>query len=115
MLYYRVLGKKVVLTVHNVNAGKRDLNDSSLNRFRFGIVTLCHHFYPYRSELVNNFAFRKQGERHPFGINNTVQDQPDEWRGEANARRADNDKALLLWKHRAYKGLEYLVSGPRSS
>ena len=32
MLYYRLLGKKIVLTVHNVNAGKRDSNDSWLNR-----------------------------------------------------------------------------------
>ena len=30
--YYRLLGKRVVLTVHNVNQGKRDANDSSLNR-----------------------------------------------------------------------------------
>src|ERR1700674_3736975 len=32
MLYYKLLGKKVVFTAHNVNAGKRDLNDSPLNR-----------------------------------------------------------------------------------
>jgi hypothetical protein len=31
MLYYRMLGKKIILTVHNVNARKRDSNDSSLN------------------------------------------------------------------------------------
>ncbi len=28
MLYYRLLGKRVVLTAHNVNAGQRDANDS---------------------------------------------------------------------------------------
>ena len=32
MLYYRLLGKKIVLTVHNVNAGKRDGKDTWLNR-----------------------------------------------------------------------------------
>src|SRR5579871_2605613 len=32
-LYYKRLGKKIVLTVHNVNAGVRDLNDSRFNRF----------------------------------------------------------------------------------
>ncbi len=32
MLYYKLLGKKTVLTIHNVNAGKRDLNDSLINR-----------------------------------------------------------------------------------
>src|ERR1700745_1034426 len=32
MLYYRLLGKKIILTVHNVNASKRDSKDSALNR-----------------------------------------------------------------------------------
>ena len=32
MIYYRMLGKKITLTVHNVNARKRDSNDSFLNR-----------------------------------------------------------------------------------
>src|SRR6187399_456863 len=32
MLYYKLLGKKVAFTAHNVNAGKRDGNDSVLNR-----------------------------------------------------------------------------------
>jgi len=32
MLYYKVLGKKIVLTVHNVNARKRDSKDTALNR-----------------------------------------------------------------------------------
>src|SRR5437870_8985762 len=30
--YYKMCGKRVVLTAHNVNAGKRDSNDSLLNR-----------------------------------------------------------------------------------
>ena len=33
MLYYKLLGKKVVLTAHNVNTAKRDAKDSLLNRF----------------------------------------------------------------------------------
>src|SRR5204862_327434 len=37
MLYYKWLGKKIVLTVHNVNIRKRDANDSSLNRFSLKI------------------------------------------------------------------------------
>ncbi len=32
MLYYRALKKKVAFTAHNVNAAKRDSNDSFLNR-----------------------------------------------------------------------------------
>src|SRR5205823_6045108 len=46
MLYYRMLGKKITLTVHNVNAGKRDLNDSFLNRFSLRIqYNLCCHIF----------------------------------------------------------------------
>ena len=33
MFYYKALGKKMVFTAHNVNAGKRDSRDSVLNRF----------------------------------------------------------------------------------
>src|ERR1700733_7765085 len=37
MLYYRVLGKKIVLTAHNVNAGRRDSTDTRLNRLTLRI------------------------------------------------------------------------------
>src|SRR5271170_1158157 len=37
MLYYRMLGKKIVFTAHNVNAGRRDGNDSMLNRLTLKI------------------------------------------------------------------------------
>ena len=33
MLYYKLLGKKITLTAHNVNAGTRDSLDTPLNRF----------------------------------------------------------------------------------
>ena len=64
MLYYRMLGKKIVLTVHNVNAGKRDLNDSFLNRFSLRIqYNLCHHIFVHtegmKSELVTEFRIPK--------------------------------------------------------
>src|SRR5437868_3133058 len=32
MLYYRAMGKRIMLTAHNVNAGERDSNDSFWNR-----------------------------------------------------------------------------------
>src|SRR5262245_3946780 len=44
MLCYRLLGKKIVFTAHNVNAGKRDQNDSWLNRASLEIqYTLSDH------------------------------------------------------------------------
>ena len=118
MLYYRMLGKKIVLTVHNVNAGKRDLKDSFLNRFSLRIqYNLCHHIFVHtegmKSELVTEFRIPKaKVSVIPFGINNTVP-QTSLTSGEAKRTLgiADNDKALLFFGNIApYKGLEYLVS-----
>src|SRR5207248_2148764 len=60
MLYYRLLGKKVVFTAHNVNAGKRDSNDSWLNRISLKIqYELCDHIFvhtcPMKIELIAEF------------------------------------------------------------
>src|SRR5438876_2698342 len=117
MLYYRMLGKKITLTVHNVNAGKRDLSDSFLNRLSLRIqYNLCHHVFVHtegmRNELVSDFAVTADKVSViPFGINNTVP------RGDLTsdeAKRmlgiADSDKTLLFFGNIApYKGLEYLV------
>src|SRR6266478_6772839 len=78
MLYYRMLGKKIALTVHNVNAGKRDLNDSFLNRLSLRIqYYLCHHIFVHthamKRELVADFCIPEEKVSViPFGINNTV-------------------------------------------
>ena len=118
MLYYRMLGKKIVLTVHNVNAGKRDLNDSFLNRLSLRIqYNLCHHFFVHtegmKSELVSDFAVTADKVSViPFGINNTLP-KTDLTIDEAKRMLgvADSDKTLLFFGNIApYKGLEYLVS-----
>jgi len=36
-LYYKWLGKKIILTAHNVNAGIRDTNDTAFNRITLRI------------------------------------------------------------------------------
>src|SRR6266436_3377723 len=118
MLCYRMLRKKVTLTVHNVNAGKRDLNDSFLNRLSLRIqYNLCHHIFVHtegmKSELVSEFAVAADKVSViPFGINNTVP-KTDLTSNEAKRMLgiADNDKTLLFFGNIApYKGLEYLVS-----
>ena len=46
MLYFKLLGKKIVFTAHNVNAGKRDANDSLLNRLTLRIqYRLADHIF----------------------------------------------------------------------
>src|SRR4030095_14851817 len=78
MLYYRLLGKHVVFTAHNVNAGKRDQNDSWLNRISLKIqYGLCDHIFVHtdgmKSEMTSEFRIRENKVSVvPFGINNTV-------------------------------------------
>jgi len=118
MLCYRMLGKKITLTVHNVNAGKRDLNDSFLNRLSLRIqYNLCHHIFVHtermKSELVSDFCIAASKVCVvPFGINNTV---PDTTLSIAEAKRqlgiSGGDRTLLFFGNIApYKGLEYLIS-----
>jgi D-inositol-3-phosphate glycosyltransferase len=118
MLYYRLLGKKVVFTAHNVNAGRRDLNDSWLNRLSLKIqYELCDHIlvhtYPMKRELVADFSIPEEKlSVIPFGINNTV---PNTSLSSAGAKRQlgvdSTDKTLLFFGNIApYKGLEYLVA-----
>jgi D-inositol-3-phosphate glycosyltransferase len=118
MLYYKLLAKRVVFTAHNVNAGKRDLNDSWLNRLSLKIqYELCDHIlvhtYPMKSELLADFRIpEKKVSVIPFGINNTV---PNTSLSSAEAKRQlgvdDIDKTLLFFGNIApYKGLEYLVT-----
>ena len=118
MLYYRLLGKKIVLTLHNINAGTRDANDTFLNRFTLKAqYRLSDHMFVHtekmRAELLKEF---KVGEEKvsviPFGINNSVPNT-DLTADEARQRLGigKDEKTILFYGHIApYKGLEYLVS-----
>jgi glycosyltransferase involved in cell wall biosynthesis len=118
MLYYRLLGKRIVFTAHNVNKDKRDGRDSWFNRLTLGIqYRLCHqilvHTSAMKDELITDF--RIPSERVtviPFGINNTC---PSTALGRQEARErvglGSSEKVLLFFGQIApYKGLEYLVS-----
>src|SRR6059058_4639783 len=78
MLYYKLLGKRVVFTAHNVNAGKRDQNDSRLNRLSLKIqYQLVDHIFVHtdgmKKELTSDFRVSpKKVSVIPFGINDTV-------------------------------------------
>ncbi len=118
MLYYKLLGKKIVLTAHNVNAGKRDSNDSWLNRLSLKIqYKLSDHVLVHtngmKQELISDFRIpESKVSVIPFGINNTV---PSTSLSSAEAKRqlgiSGGDKTLLFFGNIApYKGLEYLIS-----
>jgi D-inositol-3-phosphate glycosyltransferase len=118
MLYYKLLGKKVVFTAHNVNAGKRDLNDSLLNRLT---LKAQYHFADHifvhteqmKSELSHEFGIpEKKVTVIPFGINNAV---PNTQLTPAEAKRRlgidTAEKTILFFGAiRPYKGVEHLVA-----
>jgi D-inositol-3-phosphate glycosyltransferase len=118
MLYYKLLRKRIVFTVHNVNAGKRDSNDSWLNRLSLKVqYNLSDHLFVHtdgmKDELISEFHIcESKVSVIPFGINNTV---PNTGLSSAEAKRRLNvssgDKTLLFFGNIApYKGLEYLIA-----
>jgi D-inositol-3-phosphate glycosyltransferase len=118
MLYYKLLRKKVVLTAHNVNAGRRDSKDSLLNRFTLTIqYTLADHIFVHtrrmKDELVERFHIDKNCVTIiPYGINNAV---PNTNLTPAEARRRlgirESERTILFFGAiKQYKGLEYLVA-----
>jgi glycosyltransferase involved in cell wall biosynthesis len=121
MLYYRILGKRVLLTAHNVNAGRRDAKDTQLNRVTLKFqYQLCEHIFVHtekmKQELVRGFDIRSDAVTViPFGINNSI---PDTALTPAEARKRlgimPGEKTLLFFGNIApYKGLEYLVNAFR--
>ena len=123
MLYYKVLGKRIALTLHNVNAGKRDSNDTFVNQLTLGIqYRFADHIFVHtekmKCELIEEF--RERGVRItviPFGINNAV---PNTRLTPAEARQRlgiqDRKKTILFFGNIApYKGLEYLIAAFRQT
>lgn len=117
MLYYKLLGKRVVLTAHNVNAGRRDGNDSWLNRVSLKIqYRLSDHIFVHTNGMKNELvtAFRVPEAKVtviPFGINNTVPKTGLSFLEAKRRLRLDRaSKTILFFGNIApYKGLEYLV------
>jgi D-inositol-3-phosphate glycosyltransferase len=121
MLYYKLLGKRIVYTAHNVNAAERDDNESVWNqwslRAQYHLVDhIFVHTTKMKSELCAGFGVGEQKVSViPFGINNSV---PDTKLTPAEAKRKlgieGSEKTVLFFGGiRPYKGLEYLVSAFR--
>lgn len=117
MVYYKLLGKTIIFTAHNVNAGTRDGSDSFLNRLTLKIqYRLCDHIFVHtqmmRRELVSGFGVSENRVSVvPYGINNKV---PDTALTRAGAREklgldVEHKVVLFFGMIAPYKGLEYLV------
>ena len=115
--YYKLLGKKVALTVHNVNTEKRDNKDSAFNRLTLRIqYRLADHLFVHtakmKEELMDEFGV--QAERTsviPLGINNFAPQTnltPDEAKRRLGIRQ-DEKAVLFFGRITPYKGLEILV------
>ncbi len=118
MFYYKLLGKKLVFTAHNVNIRKRDCTDTWLNRFSLKVqYQLVDHIFVHtermKQELLSDFGIQeKKVSVIPFGINNTV---PNTGMTTLDAKGmlgiSTSDKTMLCYGQIApYKGLEYLIS-----
>jgi D-inositol-3-phosphate glycosyltransferase len=117
LLYYKLLGKRLVFTAHNVNIRKRDCSDSWLNRLSLRVqYQLVDHILVHtermKSELLTDFGVpESKTSVIPFGINNTSPVTAITT-GEARQRLrlSSSDKTLLFFGQIApYKGLEYLI------
>ncbi len=118
MLFYKLAGKKIALTAHNVNAGRRDKTDSWLNRITLKCqYKLADHLFVHTRKMKDELAvdFGVAGNKVtiiPYGINNAV---PFSKLTKQQARRTlglrDDEKAILYFGAiKQYKGLDDLVA-----
>ncbi len=109
---------RVVLTAHNVNAGRRDSNDTFLNRLTLRIqYRLANHIFVHTEQMKQELSeeFGVQQARIaviPFGINSAV---PNTCLTPEHARQrlaiGDGKKTILFFGNiTPYKGLEYLIT-----
>jgi D-inositol-3-phosphate glycosyltransferase len=117
MLYYKALGKKVVLTAHNVNSGLRDGDDSALNRLSLRAqYRLSDHIFVHTEQMKTQLRdqFGVPGSTItviPFGLNETVPNTPlsrDEARHRLGIDRGER-VILFFGKIAPYKGLDCLL------
>lgn len=113
----RLFGHKVVLTVHNINAGKRDNRDTSINRLTLRTLyrlsnKLIVHTPQSKVELMNEFPVAESKiEVIKHGMNNRVAKK-----GTTTAQARlhfglnEDDKVILFFGNiDYYKGLDILI------
>ena len=118
MLYYRALGKKVVLTAHNVNPSRRGAKDTLLSRLTLRVqYKLCDQVFVHtprmKQQLAHEFSIaRDRVTVIPYGINNAVPSTsltPAEAKQHFGIEPADRT-ILAFGNIGPYKGLEYLAA-----
>jgi D-inositol-3-phosphate glycosyltransferase len=117
-LYFKLLGKRVILTAHNVNKAQRDSEDSLLNRLtlrcQYNLADrIFVHTEKMKDELIEQFGVKGSAVKViPFGIYSSL---PDTELTPAGAKKrlglTSQERALLFFGRIVpYKGLEYLLA-----
>lgn len=115
-LYYKVLGKKLVYTAHNINMAKRDGRNTRLNVITLKLLyNMVDHIIVHTKEMKHDLKSEfdvdnKKVSVFPFGINSTI---PITDLSRQAARGmiglSETTKVLLFFGNIApYKGIEYL-------
>ena len=117
MLYYKILGKKIAITAHNVNKARRDGHDSLIIRLSLKVqYRLADHIFVHtrkmKDELLKDFGVSANAATIiPYGINNAVPQSnltPDEAKRRLGID--DGEKTLLFFGNmRPSKGLDYML------
>ncbi len=116
-IYYKLLGKKLVFTAHNVNIEERDSSDSFLNRlslkFMYGLAShIFVHTEKMKLQLVDTYAVRADKiSVIPFGINNIIpRSSLTSKEAKKRLKLKSGIKTILFFGNIApYKGLDILI------
>jgi len=122
MVYYKLVGKKLVFTAHNVNQGKRDSTDSILNRLTLKIqYRLADHIFTHtakmKSEICQEFGVNEKSITvFNYPINNAF---PDTEIGSAEAKNrlgiGPIEKTIVFFgRISRYKGIDCLLAAFQS-
>ncbi|MFO1152684.1 MAG: glycosyltransferase family 4 protein [Rhodospirillales bacterium] len=115
--YYKVCGRRLAYTVHNVNIGERDGTDSVINRLTLNVqYRLVDHLFVHtekmRDRLIEDFSVPAEKiSLVALPVNNTIP-VTDLSQDEARKRLGVDPSAKVLLFYgaiAAYKGLSYLV------
>lgn len=115
--YYKFLGKRLILTAHNVNEKERDGGDGLFNRLTLRtLYTLMDHIFVHTNKMKDqlNKEFNVKEAKVsviPFGINNTVPSS-ELTKSEARDRLQldERHKVMLFFGNIApYKGLDSAI------
>lgn len=118
LVYYKLLGKRIAFTAHNVNAGARDGADSFLNRLSLRVqYRLMDHIFVHtekmKDQLVQLFGVREERVTIiPFGTYDMVP-QSALTVSEAKQRLGlhNSDRTILFFGRIVpYKGIDLLFS-----